>query len=124
MKRAKRGTARAERASGGAARSEPQANGVSRLGDVATKLLFENERVRVWEMDLAPGESSDFHEHKLPYLICVREGDTVDADFPNGKSISIPVKAGQIFYVEPGSRETAVNRSQTRFREFLIELKD
>jgi len=24
---------------------------------------------------------------------------------------------------EPGSRETAVNRSGTRFREFLIELK-
>ena len=92
-------------------------------GNVATKLLFENERVKVWEMDLAPGESSDFHEHTLPYLICVREGDTVDADFENGKSISIPVKAGQIYYVEPGSRETAVNRSQTRFREFLIELK-
>lgn len=94
-----------------------------KLGDVATKLLFENERVKVWEMDLAPGESSDFHEHGLPYLICVREGDTVDADFENGKSISIPVKAGQVFYVEPGSRETAVNRSKTRFREFLIELK-
>jgi quercetin dioxygenase-like cupin family protein len=94
-----------------------------RLGDVATRLLFENERVKVWEMDLAPGESSDFHEHELPYLICVREGETVDADFANGKSISIPVQAGQVFYVEPGSRETAVNRSSTRFREFLIELK-
>jgi hypothetical protein len=33
------------------------------------------------------------------------------------------VKPGQVFFVEPGSRETAVNRSGTRFREFLIELK-
>ncbi|HTO52483.1 MAG TPA: cupin domain-containing protein [Myxococcota bacterium] len=94
-----------------------------KLGDVANRLLFENERVKVWQMDLAPGESSDFHEHRHPYLICVIEGDTVDADFENGKSISIPVKPGQIYFVEPGSRETAVNRSQTRFREFLIELK-
>jgi hypothetical protein len=93
------------------------------LGDVATKLLFENERVKVWEMDLAPGESSDFHEHTLPYLICVIEGEHVDADFENGKSARIPVKPRQIFYVEPGSRETAVNRSGTRFREYLIELK-
>ncbi|HTO07679.1 MAG TPA: cupin domain-containing protein [Myxococcota bacterium] len=92
-------------------------------GDVANKLLFENERVKVWQMDLAPGERSDFHEHTHPYLICVIEGDTVDADFENGKSISIPVKPGQVYYVEPGSRETAVNRSQTRFREFLIEIK-
>ena len=31
------------------------------LGDVANKLLFENELVRVWEMNLAPGERSDRH---------------------------------------------------------------
>ena len=93
------------------------------LGKVANRLLFENERVKVWEMDLAPGESSDFHEHTLPYVLCIREGETVDADFENGKSIRIPVKPGTVYYVEPGSRETAVNRSSVRFREFLIELK-
>ena len=42
------------------------------LGNVANRLLFENERVKVWEMDLAPGESSDFHEHTLPYVLCNR----------------------------------------------------
>ena len=93
------------------------------LGNVANRLLFENERVKVWEMDLAPGESSDFHEHTLPYVLCIQEGETVDADFENGKSIRIPVKPGTVYYVEPGSRETAVNRSSVRFREFLIELK-
>ena len=94
-----------------------------KLGDVANQLLFENEHVKVWKMDLAPGESSDFHEHTLPYVLCVVEGDTVDADFANGKSMTIPVKPDQVYFVEPGSRETAVNRSSTRFREFLIELK-
>ena len=94
-----------------------------KLGDVATKLLFENDRVKVWQMDLAPGESSDFHEHTLPYVLCVAEGDTVDADFADGKSMRIPVPPGTVYYVEPGSRETAVNRSHTRFLEFLIELK-
>ena len=93
------------------------------IGDVATTLLFENERVKVWQMDLAPGESFDFHEHTLPYVLCIVEGETVDADFENGKSIRIPVAPGQVFFVQPGSRETAVNRSGTRFREFLIELK-
>jgi hypothetical protein len=93
------------------------------LGDVANRLLFENERVKVWEMDLAPGESSDFHEHTLPYVLCIVEGETIDADFENGKSVRIPVAAGQVFFVQPGSRETAVNRSAVRFREFLIELK-
>jgi hypothetical protein len=39
-----------------------------KLGDVANRLLFESDRVKVWEMDLAPGDSSDFHEHTLPYV--------------------------------------------------------
>lgn len=33
------------------------------LGGVGTKVLFENDNVRVWELDLAPGESSDIHQH-------------------------------------------------------------
>jgi quercetin dioxygenase-like cupin family protein len=94
-----------------------------KLGDVANRFLFENDRVKVWEMDLAPGESSDFHEHTLPYVLCILEGESVDADFPNGKSIHIPVEPGKVFYVEPGRRETAINRSSVRFREILIELK-
>jgi hypothetical protein len=36
------------------------------LGQVANHLLFENERVRVWRMELTPGEASHFHEHTLP----------------------------------------------------------
>jgi len=95
----------------------------SKLGDVGTRLLFENDRVKVWEMALAPGESSDLHEHTLPYVLCVVEGDTIEGEFPNGKSKTIPVKPGQVYFVEPGSKEIAVNRSETPFREFLIELK-
>ena len=32
------------------------------FGDIATKLLFENDRVRIWEMRLAPGEKSALHK--------------------------------------------------------------
>ena len=39
------------------------------LGNVANKLLFENEAVRVWEMHLTPGERSDRHCHDLPYVL-------------------------------------------------------
>jgi quercetin dioxygenase-like cupin family protein len=35
---------------------------------VGTEILFENDRVRVWEMALAPGESSEFHRHVHDYL--------------------------------------------------------
>jgi quercetin dioxygenase-like cupin family protein len=94
------------------------------LGDVANHFLFENERVRVWRMELGPGESSDYHEHTLPYLICVVEGESIDADLDDGRTITIPVEPGKVIYVPPGLRETAVNRSTVRFREILVELKE
>ena len=31
------------------------------LGDVATKLLFEDGRVRIWELKLEPGEETPPH---------------------------------------------------------------
>lgn len=94
------------------------------LGDVATKLLFENDRVRVWEMVLEPGQRSDWHRHDHPYLLCIIEGETIDARMASGRDLSIPAGAGTVYYVPPGATEVAVNRSVTRFREVLIELKD
>jgi len=94
-----------------------------KLGDVANRFVFENDRVRVWQMDLAPGEASDFHEHTLPYVLCILEGESVDADLEDGRPLHIPVEPGRVFFVPPGGRETAVNRSRVRFREVLVELK-
>ena len=104
--------------------SQAPESGARTAGDVANHFLFENDRVRVWEMRLAPGESSDFHEHTLPYLMCTIEGESISADFENGQSIDIPVEPGKVIFVPPGNRETAVNRSSVPFREILIELKD
>src|SRR5207249_9172710 len=49
------------------------------LGGVASRVLFENERVRIWEMDLAPGASSDVHRHDVDYVLVQIEGDRIAA---------------------------------------------
>jgi quercetin dioxygenase-like cupin family protein len=93
------------------------------LGNVANKLLFENDLVRVWEMDLAPGGRSDRHRHDLPYLLCVLEGSRVDAEIEGSGRVELPVQPGSVYFVPPGATETAINASAERFREILIELK-
>jgi quercetin dioxygenase-like cupin family protein len=93
------------------------------LGNVANKLLFENELVRVWEMNLAPGERSDRHRHDLPYLLCVLAGSRVDAEVEGRGRVEVPVQPGSVFFVPPGATETAINASGDHFREILIELK-
>jgi hypothetical protein len=92
--------------------------------NVGTRLLLENDRVKVWEMLLEPGASSDLHEHTMDYILCILEGTSIDADPPNGKTFHATVQPGKVFYVKRGGTERAVNRSETRFREIIIELKD
>jgi quercetin dioxygenase-like cupin family protein len=97
------------------------------LGDVANRLLFDNDHVRVWEMVLRPGERSDRHRHDLPYVLCVLEGSAVDAEVETAagtKHLHLPVQTGSVFFVPPGATETAVNNSGDRFREILIEFKN
>jgi len=50
------------------------------LGKVATRMLFENDRVRIWEMDLPPGGRSDVHRHDLDYVLVILEGDRIAAE--------------------------------------------
>ena len=42
--------------------------------DIGTRLLFENDRVRVWDLALAPGESTGMHRHENDYLYVVIGG--------------------------------------------------
>jgi len=94
------------------------------LGEIGQRIVFENDRVRIWQMTLEPGEASDYHEHKNDYVMCIVEGESIDADFHSGQSVQIPVEPGKAIFVPAGNREVAVNRSGMRFREVVIELKE
>jgi len=99
------------------------------LGNIGTRLVLENERVRVWELDLAPGGKSDVHRHELDYLIVQIEGDRIAAA-PEPDSagkykdyIEVAASPGTVSYIERGGIETALNVGTRRYREILIELK-
>ena len=49
---------------------------------IGTELVFEDDSVRVWRIDLAPGEKAGWHTHRLDYTSIVIEGDVVER--PNG----------------------------------------
>ena len=93
------------------------------LGDVATRVLFENAWVKVWEMTLAPGETSALHRHDRPYLMCVLEGTRIDATIVDKGDLQIPVQPGSVLFVPPGDTERAINRTDVPFREILVEFK-
>ena len=99
------------------------------LGNVGTRLLFENERVRIWEMDLAPGARSDVHRHDVDYILVQLEGDRIAAmPEPDTRGafkdyLEADVVPGKVIYIKRGGIETAINVGQRRYHEILIELK-
>ena len=100
------------------------------LGDVGTKMLFENDRVRVWELRLDPGERSAVHRHDLDYLLVQVAGDriAVDPEPDSGGAyrefFSAPTVPGAVVYLKRGGVEAAVNVGTQRYHEIIVELKD
>lgn len=96
------------------------------LGPVAGDVVFEDDRVRVWSMTLAPGEASALHRHELDYLIVLVAGDRIMA-VPGPGSTRAPREAevtpGRTVFLRAGESEWAVNTGRTEYREILIELK-
>jgi hypothetical protein len=99
------------------------------FGDVATRILFENDRVRVWEMRLAPGARSATHRHDLDYVLVQVDGDRIAAQFEPDTAGALKgyvegtVEPGKTRFIARGGIETAINVGARTYREILIELK-
>ncbi len=100
------------------------------LGDVGTKLLFENDQVRVWQVRLEPGEKGAVHRHELDHLLIQVAGDRIavepetDSLGPFRDYLEADVIPGAVVHVARGGIETAHNVGSERYLEVVVELKD
>ena len=113
-----------------------QMSGEVVVAEIATKKLFENETIAVWEMVLEPGESSGLHTHSNSYLFYVLEGSTGEVTDKDGNSCgSLTMEPGFTMFFQMQGKElvagdfriplthSARNVGKTRFREILVETK-
>jgi len=100
-----------------------------KLGPPGT-LIFENDRLRIWELILKPGETSYWHDHPTEHVIVLFNGALV-ADLGSGvspetaKQFDIPDEQVWVVPANPGKKEWPINLSEDRvLREIIIDLKD
>ena len=95
--------------------------------EVGTRLLFENERVRVWDLRLVPGESTGLHRHESDYLYVVIGDGQLQTVHPDGSS-DPPRKMsdGDVRFreVSGDAVHAAVNAGAQPWRNIVVELKD
>ena len=94
-----------------------------------TRLMFENDRVRVWDLDLAPGESLPEYVHRLDYFYMVESGGLIrfaDPDRPEGYR-DVQFQDDEVKFREVGPAGKVdhhlTNIGTKRHRNYVVELK-
>ena len=94
--------------------------------NVGTELLFENDVVRVWSMELAPGEDSPFHRHELDYVyVYVTPSKLAYMGEPGRVERLRDYGDGYVRFTSVGGgiQHQIRNIAETVHRQVLVELK-
>jgi beta-alanine degradation protein BauB len=106
--------------------AEP-ANAASNLV-VGTRLWFQNDRVKVWEINLEPGQRGPFHAHTRRYLWTVVSPGTGRQRSPDGSFTVRRYEVGDTQYSEPSPADPLIhdleNAGETTLRFVTVELLD
>ena len=95
-----------------------------KLGEVGQRIVFENEQVRIWEINLEPGQVQDFHLHNHPYVIISLGGgeNEIETIFGDKRTTNEPL-GSTVFMNEMRPVHKLTNKSTIRYLSRLIELK-
>ena len=93
------------------------------LGDIASVVLFENERVKIWNLIVPPGEASAWHLHERDYVTVLVEGGGLTVEYDDGHSETGQSQPGGFIYHGEHTIHRVVNKSDKPYKNVLIELK-
>ena len=92
--------------------------------NVGTKLLYEDERVRVWMLDLEPGEAMPWHVHHHDYTFVVSESGTVRCEFESGGfELQQDHAVGHAEFRTRDEPHRLVNIGDAHYQNVVVELK-
>ena len=93
------------------------------LGDIASKVLLENDRVKIWNLIVDPGQASAWHLHGRDYVTIVVEGGGLTLEWEDGTTENNPSQVGTWRYHGDHKVHRVINTTSTRYKNVLIELK-
>jgi hypothetical protein len=95
---------------------------------VGSRLLFENERVRVWTLEVAAGESWGPHEHTSAYVTVVADGSSIASVMDDGRvEVAFDARVDHVDWhdrPQHGRVHTLLNRGDRPYKNFIVELLD
>jgi len=109
------------------------------MAGVGSNVVFEDDKIKVWEFNLEPGEQTPVHTHELEYIFYVINGTTLevfDADgkplqpliLSDGDVVALRLEGDELVVIGDESvrvpaTHSARNGGPATYREILIEKK-
>jgi len=109
------------------------------MAGVGSKVIYEDDKIKVWEFNLEPGEQTPVHTHEMEYMFYVIEGTTLevfDADnkqlpsleLNDGDVVALRIEGEDLVVIGDESLRVPVTHSARNagtgmYREILVEKK-
>ena len=91
---------------------------------IGTALVFEDHAVRIWRIDLGPGQDAPWHTHVLDYTTVVVQGGIVERENDDGTVDRFELEPGDIMHGRDGTiRHMVRNVGTTTFANVIVEVK-
>lgn len=97
--------------------------GEGAYGPKGTRVVFENERVRVWEIAVSPGESLPMHHHDLDDVVISVTGGPTRVEHEDGRVVVHDHAPGAVLWLEAPHTHKLTNIGSAVYRNRMIELK-
>ena len=107
------------------------------MDGVGSNVVFEDDKIKVWEFSLEPGEQTSVHTHEMKYIFYVINGSTLDVfdadnnavaslEFNDDDVVPLRLEGDELVVIGNESlrvpaTHSARNAGATRYREILIE---
>ncbi len=109
------------------------------MAGVGSRVVFEDDRIKVWEFNLEPGEKTPVHTHEMDYIFYVIDGTTLEVfdkddnylgplDVADGDVVALRLEGDELVVegdasVRVPATHSARNGGPHRYREVLVEKK-
>ena len=85
---------------------------------------LENDRVKIWNLIVDPGETSAWHLHERDYITAVLEGGGLTVEYEDSSTEQGSSAVGVWTFHDERRVHRVVNNTDTRYKNVLVELKD
>ncbi|HFG0578577.1 hypothetical protein LIS90_12225 [Flavobacterium psychrophilum] len=94
-----------------------------KIGEIGTKVLFETEHVKVWDLTLAPGEATEWHQHQMDYMFIVIKNGKVATEYITGEVENQNDEIGIVDFRKQDVPHRLVNNDNKEYKNIVVEFK-